>query len=287
MKPHLTQQLGYGPEDRLIIINSDDMGITHSANIGTIKALEEGFATAATIITVGPWAAEALDWWSTHRQYSIGIEVAITSEWQTIRWGPLSSRDKVRSLLDKDGFFWGNCDLVVQHAKVEEAELEVRTQLDYVIDRGFDPTHCLNHMFSLRFRPDLEEMFFRVLKHYRLPSRSPKLQVVHNWPSIDDWVGADLYYMSMDNGKESRFYQILQNLKPGLWEFYPHCAVDCAESRAAFGYSHTIPNDPNSWVGRHSDVELYTLPRAKKYLDDHGFKLVTYRQIRDAIRKNM
>ena len=286
MKDHLFRQLGYSPTDRLIMINSDDFGVTHSSNVGTIKAFDEGFITSASLLIAAPWAHEALDWWRTHPQHSIGIEVAINCEWQNYRWGPLAPRDKVRSLLDPDGFFWGNTDLTVQHAKVEEAELEIRTQLDYVINRGFDPTHCLNHMFSLRFRPDLEEMFFRVLKHYRLPSRSPKLQTAHNWPSIDNWVGADLYYMSMDNGKESRFYHILQNLKPGLWEFYPHCAVDCAESRAAFGFSHTIPTDPNSWVGRHSDVELYTLPRAKKFLDDHNFKLITYRQLRDAIRKN-
>jgi hypothetical protein len=197
----------------------------------------------------------------------------------------MAPRDKVRSLLDADGFFWGNTDLTVQHAKVEEAELEVRTQLDYVISRGFEPSHCLNHMFSLSFRPDLADMFRRVLQDYRLPSRIPKLQENPGWPSIDGWVGSDLYYMSMENGKESRFYSILMGLKPGLWEFYPHCAVDCDESRAAFGFSHSVPADPNSWVGRHSDVQLYTLPRARKFLDDHGFKLVTYRQIRDAIRK--
>jgi hypothetical protein len=128
-------------------------------------------------------------------------------------------------------------------------------------------------------------MFTRVLRHYKLPTRSPKFQDNLGWPSIDNWVGSDLYYMSMDNGKESRFYQILNDLKPGLWEFYPHCAVDCDESRAAFGYSRHVPADPNSWVGRHSDVQLYTLPRAKKFLDDHNFKLVTYRRLRDIIRQ--
>ena len=286
MKKKYLEQLGYGENDRLIMINSDDFGVTHSSNVGTIKAFEEGFITSASLLIAAPWASEALDWWSTHRQYSIGVEVALNSEWLSYRWGPMASRDKVPSLLDPDGFFWGDTDLVVKHAKVEEAELEIRTQLDYVISRGFDPSHCLNHMFSLSFRPDLFEMFVRVLQHYKLPTRSPKLQEHPGWPSVDGHVGFELYYMSMDNGKESRFYKILQNLKPGLWEFYPHCAIDCAESRAAFGLSHPCPGDPNSWVGRHSDVELYTLGRARKFLDDQGFRLVTYRQLRDAIRKH-
>src|SRR5690349_17041499 len=127
MKEKFFQQLGFSPQDRLVMINSDDFGATHSSNVGTIKAFEEGFITSASLLIAAPWANEALDWWSTHRQHSIGVEVALNSEWESYRWGPMSPRDKVRSLLDDDGFFWGNSELVVQHAKVEEAELEIRT----------------------------------------------------------------------------------------------------------------------------------------------------------------
>src|ERR1035437_2457000 len=105
MKEQFFHQLGFSPTDRLIMINSDDFGVSHSSNVGAIKAFEEGFITSASLLVAAPWANEALDWWKTHPQYSVGVEVALNSEWQNYRWGPMAPRDKVPSLLDADGFF--------------------------------------------------------------------------------------------------------------------------------------------------------------------------------------
>jgi len=34
-QPSLAERLGHGPEDRLLIINCDDLGSSHSANVAT------------------------------------------------------------------------------------------------------------------------------------------------------------------------------------------------------------------------------------------------------------
>src|SRR5690606_20319969 len=39
--PTLAERLGYGPEDRLLIINCDDLGSCHAANVGTYEALRD------------------------------------------------------------------------------------------------------------------------------------------------------------------------------------------------------------------------------------------------------
>ena len=259
MKRKFFEAMGFSEKDRLIIVNSDDFGLCHSSNLGTTLALEEGFATSASLLIAAPWSFEAIDWWKTHPQYSIGVEIALTSEWQNYRFGPMAPREKVPSLIDPDGCFWGNVDLFKQHAQVEHAELEARTQIESVLRRGLSPTHYLNHMFSLASRPDMRQLYLRLLRDYKLPGRLPQDDPACDWPCIDSLVGFDLYYLSMESGKERRFYQILQDLEPGLYEFYPHCAVDSPEIRAICGYSRFIPQDPNSWVGRVSDTELYTL----------------------------
>src|SRR5690606_27670511 len=57
--PTLAERLGYGPEDRLLIINCDDLGSCHAANVGTYEALRDGIATSATLMVPCPWSREA------------------------------------------------------------------------------------------------------------------------------------------------------------------------------------------------------------------------------------
>ena len=55
----LAERLGYGSDARLLIINCDDLGACHAANVGTYEALREGIATSASLMVPCPWAREA------------------------------------------------------------------------------------------------------------------------------------------------------------------------------------------------------------------------------------
>jgi hypothetical protein len=46
-KPSLVERLGYGPESRLLIINCDDVGSSHSANVATFRSMVYGVASSA------------------------------------------------------------------------------------------------------------------------------------------------------------------------------------------------------------------------------------------------
>jgi hypothetical protein len=41
-----------------------------------------------------------------HPEWSIGAHLAITSEWDRLRWGPVLPISKVPSLIAPDGFFY-------------------------------------------------------------------------------------------------------------------------------------------------------------------------------------
>ena len=45
--PTLAERLGYPPDARLLIINGDDVGMCHTANLATIEGLERGLLTSA------------------------------------------------------------------------------------------------------------------------------------------------------------------------------------------------------------------------------------------------
>jgi chitin disaccharide deacetylase len=277
MDAETVQRLGYPAGSRLVIINSDDFGMCHAANVGTMQILAEGFGTAASLMVPCPWAPEALQMALKRPDLSIGVELVLTSEWEGYRWAPVASKDRVRSLMDKDGFFWGNNELVGRHVKVEEAEIELRAQVDRVLEAGMKPSHFVNHMGSLTRsnRDDLKALYAKLSREYRLPARGL---------FSSRQIGYELYYMTIE-GKAVKLYTILDSLQAGLYELYPHCAVDGPEIRSITGYSHFVDNDRDSWRGRVSDTELYTDPRVKKEIDHRKITLVTWREINERAQK--
>ena len=44
----LAERLGYGPDDRLVIVNCDDIGSSHACNVAAERAMRQGWATGAT-----------------------------------------------------------------------------------------------------------------------------------------------------------------------------------------------------------------------------------------------
>jgi predicted glycoside hydrolase/deacetylase ChbG (UPF0249 family) len=58
-QPSLAERLGYRAEDRLLIVNCDDLGSSHSANIASFRSMVHGVATSATLTVPCPWAREA------------------------------------------------------------------------------------------------------------------------------------------------------------------------------------------------------------------------------------
>jgi predicted glycoside hydrolase/deacetylase ChbG (UPF0249 family) len=71
--------LGYGPEDRLLIVNCDDLGSSHSANVATFRSVVYGVATSASLMVPCAWAHEAA------RKFvglSVGVHLTLTSEYR-------------------------------------------------------------------------------------------------------------------------------------------------------------------------------------------------------------
>jgi predicted glycoside hydrolase/deacetylase ChbG (UPF0249 family) len=55
----LAERLGQAPDARLAIVNCDDLGSSHAANVAILRALTQGVATSATLMVPCPWWSPA------------------------------------------------------------------------------------------------------------------------------------------------------------------------------------------------------------------------------------
>src|SRR5262249_30101856 len=95
--------------------------------------------------------------------------LAVNSEWTGFRWGPLSPRNAVSSLLDKDGYLPLLEDEVVAQAKPAEIEQELHAQVDKAMAAGVKLTHVDSHMATMFRKPEFLQVYRRVGLQYKLP----------------------------------------------------------------------------------------------------------------------
>ena len=124
------QRLGWPPGTKVVIFHVDDAGMSYDSDRGAIQALEEGVATSTSVMMPCPWVPHIAAYLKDHPQTDAGLHLTLTSEWDNYRWGPLVGRAAAPGLVDPQGYFWPRVEDVLNHATVEEFEMEIRAQID-------------------------------------------------------------------------------------------------------------------------------------------------------------
>src|SRR5947199_209934 len=126
----LQVRLGYPRDAKLLILNADDLAVSHSEDVASFAALEQKLVTSATVMVPCPWFTEVAAYAKAHPDADLGLHLTFTSEWQTYRWGPVSPRALVPSLIGPDGYFYSSAQEFAKHAKLAEVETELRAQIE-------------------------------------------------------------------------------------------------------------------------------------------------------------
>jgi predicted glycoside hydrolase/deacetylase ChbG (UPF0249 family) len=131
----LTVATAHAQKAPRLIVRGDDMGFSHSGNEAIINADKEGIETSVEIIVPSPWFPEAVKMLNENPSLDVGIHIAITSEWDNIKYRPVSY---CPSLTDEDGYFfpmiWPNKNypgksLTENKWTIEDVEKELRAQI--------------------------------------------------------------------------------------------------------------------------------------------------------------
>ena len=283
------QKLGYGPNDKLIIVHADDIGMSHSVNVASIEAFKHNMVTSGSIMVPCPWFPEIADYAKQHPELDLGIHLTLTSEWKYLRWRPVAPIDKVPGLLDEQGFMWKSERQTAMQATPQEIETELRAQIDRALAFGIKPTHLDTHMGTLYTRKDFFEVYAKLGKEYGLP-----IMAMRPTPEAMDFAKKDgspitaemLIKLEQDGfpvldylvtgvtGKtfaerKKAYHELLRNLKPGVTMLIVHLGMDNDELKATTG----------SWQQRHADFLSFTDPETKKLMDELGIKTTTWRAL--------
>ena len=284
----IAERLGYPADAKLLIVHGDDLGMSHSVNTATVKAFATGLVNSGSIMVPCPWLTEIAAYARANPQADLGLHLTLTSEWTNLRWGPVSSRDRVASLLDKDGYFRLTESEAAKYADPKEVEMEIRAQIEKAKALGIVPTHLDSHMGTLYQSKALFDVFLRVAREYKLPVR-----VAKEWASRADYLTAalgpnDVYIdrvLDINPGVApqdwAKFYSdALRNLQPGVTEVVIHLAHDDGEMQGA---TSDHPNWGAAW--RQRDFEFFTSDAFRKVLEENKIKLITWREVGKLIAK--
>jgi len=229
----LAERLGYGADDRILLINCDDLGMTHAANEGCFDALRRGLATSASLMVPCPWARSAA---ASYRGEDVGVHLTVNAEYDRYRWGPITHAP---SLLDGDGGFPRTVTDVWDHADLDELRRECRAQVERAILWGFDVTHLDSHMGTLQLRPEFFDVYLDLAVEFGLPLRmaGASAQRIAGFPfrylAADEGVLFPDHFVYVNGvGSRKAIEKVIFELRPGVTEVYVHPAVDSAELRA-------------------------------------------------------
>ncbi|PSR54622.1 hypothetical protein AHMF7605_14455 [Adhaeribacter arboris] len=167
------EKLGYKKGERVLILHVDDAGMSYDSNEGAIQALEKGVANSVSVMMPCPWVPGFIKYLKQHPQVDAGLHLTLTSEWINYRWAPLAGTAGTPTLIDTEGALWPSVADVVQHAKADEVETEIRAQLARAQTMGFQPTHLDSHMGTLFASPAFLERYIKVGVENQIPVMLP------------------------------------------------------------------------------------------------------------------
>jgi predicted glycoside hydrolase/deacetylase ChbG (UPF0249 family) len=273
----LAERLGYAADARLLIVNCDDLGSSHAANVAIEESIRRGFATSATLMVPCPWAFEAA---TSLADLDVGVHLTLTAEYPGYRWRSLTG---AASLHNAEGFLPLTTEEVFAKAELGDVRAECRAQIDQALAWGVDVTHLDTHMGAVQTDPRFFLIYIELAADYDLPLRMAgvsgerALGFECRRPAADLGCVFTDHFISPPWGKPTRpvLLDRLPRLRAGVSEIYLHPVADGRELR---GYDKQAADVRAGDHANLLDDELRAI------LEDQRVRLISFRPLRDLQR---
>ena len=255
-----------------LIVRGDDMGFSHSGNEALVKSCKEGIETSIEVIVPSPWFPEAVKLLEQNPGVDVGVHLAITSEWENVKWRPLTD---CPSLQDKDGYFYPMIypnknypgqSVMENNWAIGDIEKEFRAQIEMALKKIPRISHVSAHMGCTQMTDEVKKLAKKLAKEYKV--------------DIDlEAYGAK--WMRYEGPKETAadkiqsFINALKTLEPGqTYVFVDHPGIDDAELRAIYhiGYEQVAAD-------RQGVTDLFTDEYVRTFIQQNGIQLIGYKDL--------
>jgi predicted glycoside hydrolase/deacetylase ChbG (UPF0249 family) len=152
-----------------LLIRLDDIGMNHSVNMALLKAAQTGMPLSASVQFACPWYQEAVEILKKYPNVTVGVHLTLTSEWENYRWGPVTGRTAVPSLVDSNGYFPQSTRAFAKSGyKLSEIETELSAQIERAQASGLKITYIDPHMGIALSSPELRALTEKLAHKYKL-----------------------------------------------------------------------------------------------------------------------
>jgi predicted glycoside hydrolase/deacetylase ChbG (UPF0249 family) len=252
-----------------LLVRGDDMGFSHSGNMALIKSYQQGIEQSIEVIIPSPWFPEAVKLLRANPGVDIGIHLALTSEWENVKWRPLTV---CPSITDSNGYFFPmvfpNKDYpgksISEHDwKLDEIEKEFRAQIELGLKQLPSISHLSAHMGCTHLGSQVTELAQKLANEYHIalePSNGTVLRAGF----------AGKHETSAQ--KITAFIAMLDTLQRGrTYLFVEHPGINNEELKAIFhiGYENVATD-------RQGVTDTYTSEKVKTAIRRRGIKLISY-----------
>ncbi len=290
------KKLGFSDNDRAVIIHTDDIGMCQ-ASIQAFKDLWAfGTISSGAVMVPCPWFPEVARMCRENPEMDMGVHATLNAEWESYRWGPVSTKDPASGLLDEAGYFHQWHQAVYDNAKPEAVDLEVNAQIERALAAGIDVTHVDTHMGTI-MNPLFIQCYVQAAATRLLPNMLPRLSALGiemmgvgekeriEYAPVMDMLESTgipmvdgILAMPLDHDQDhiGVAKKLLSDLPIGITHFLFHPSTDTPELRA-------IAPD---WPARVANYNAFMSDELKKFLESEDIKIIGYRAIRDAMRNN-
>jgi predicted glycoside hydrolase/deacetylase ChbG (UPF0249 family) len=266
---------GLAAQDKSIrlIVRGDDIGSCHAANVACIRSYKEGITTSVELMVPCSWFPEAVKLLNENPGLDVGIHVVLTSEWDNIKWRPLTWAP---SLTDADGYFYpaiwrrrgAPAGTALREAdwKIEEIEKEIRAQIELARRKVPRVSHLSFHMGCSDWDPKVKEVCTKLAKEYNLYIETPADNVR---------MAGGFGNAKTTEERTKRFIAMLKGLKPGTHIFVEHPGLDTPEMRAIghTGYENVAED-------RQAVTQVFTSDQVKEAIKKLDIKPINYADLK-------
>jgi predicted glycoside hydrolase/deacetylase ChbG (UPF0249 family) len=248
---------------RRLLINCDDLGMHPCIDRAIVDLMRRTPIRSASLMPTGNAFASAVERLREAGIASVGVHLALGSEYAALPTGPVAPRDEVATLVDERGRFFPDMAGLRGRLSLDEAERELRAQIARVEATGLELSHLDGHMFFYEVEEAgsaaLLELVRQLARERGLPVRDRSARTTYFvWEGYDDAPARARYYE-----------RLLDELGEGEAELILHPADDAAALRAFTG----------AGARRLGDYEYFRAPAWLRLAAERGVEVIGWSEV--------